>query len=64
MFSFFSNFLGAIKEFFGFQRLRLELKNTKEMKDAKGRQKDQDTKDAINKAIKEKNEDEIRKALS
>jgi hypothetical protein len=61
---FISNIFGAVKEFFGFQRQKLEHKNTKEMKDAETAQKTQDSKDAINKAIKEKDEEAIRKALS
>ena len=59
-----SNTLGAIKEFFGFQSKRLDLKNTQAMKEAEEAQKEQDKKDAINKAIIEKNEEEIRKGLS
>ena len=59
-----SNIFGAVKEFFGFQNKRLDLKNTQAMKDADAAQKEQDKKDAINKAIREKNEDEIRKGIS
>jgi hypothetical protein len=59
-----SNIFGAVKEFFGFQNKRLDLKNTQEMKNADAAQKEQDNKDAINKAIQEKNEDEIRKGIS
>lgn len=58
------NVFGAIKEFFSFQSKKLDLKNTQEMKDAEKAQNEQATKDKINQAIVEKNEDEIRKGIS
>lgn len=59
-----SNVFGALKEFFGFQSKRLDLKNTQDMKDAEKAQNEQATKDKINQAIVEKNEDEVRKGIS
>lgn len=59
-----ANLFGAVQQFFGFQSKRLDLKNTQDMKDADAAQKEQDQKDAINKAIAEKNKDEIIKGIS
>ncbi len=59
-----SNALGAVKEFFGFQSKKLDLKNTAEMKKGAVVQQEQALKDTANKAIANKDEDEIRKMLS
>lgn len=59
-----SNVFGAIKEFFGFQSKKLDLNNTVEMKKGAVLTKEQEAVDKTNKAIAEKDEDEIRKELS
>lgn len=59
-----SNVFGAIKEFFGFQSKKLDLNNTEEMKKSETLKKEQQAVDKTNKAIAEKDEDEIRKELS
>lgn len=59
-----SNIFGAVKEFFGFQSKKLDLKNAADVKNASVRQQEQDEVDATNKAIAKKDIDEIRKRLS
>ena len=59
-----SNLFGALKEFFGFQSKKLDLNNTKEMQVAAEKVNKQAEIDKINKAIAEKDVDEIRKNLS
>jgi len=59
-----SNIFGAIKEFFGFQSKKLDLKNTEEMKKGAKAEQEQNEQDLTNQAISRKDVNEIRKELS
>jgi len=59
-----SNGLGAIKEFFGFQRVKLERSNTPEMKGNAKAERDARIVDEARKDVAEGDEDAIRKGLS
>jgi hypothetical protein len=57
------NIFGAIKEFFGFQSKKLDLKNKEEIKKAKLNKVEQERIDRTNKEISDKKLNEIRKKL-
>lgn len=59
-----SNLFGAIKEVFGFQSKRLDLKNAQDVKDAAVRQAELDAVAKTEKAVAEKNTDELRKEIA
>jgi len=59
-----SNGFGFLKELFSFQRQKLELKNSPEMRDAAERAKEQERVDKVNKTTKDGDLDAIRKDLS
>lgn len=54
----------AVGEFFGFQRKRLELKNTVEMRKRAERQEEVKKVSEVEKAVADKDEERIRKELA
>lgn len=59
-----SNALGAVKELLGIQSKKITLKNAEDIKKAEILKEEQLQQDKVNKAIANKDEDEIRKAIS
>lgn len=59
-----SNALGATKELLGFQSKKLDLNNSPAMQKAAQAQSEVDAANKVEKAIAEKDVDEIRKQLS
>ena len=59
-----ANLFGAVKEIFGFQNKKMDLKNTPEMKKGVVLQQEQVQQDKINAVISKKDDDEMRKLLS
>lgn len=64
MFELIGNLFGAIKEFFGFQSKRLDLKNSAAMQQAAVNQTEASERDKTAKAIANHDENEIRKELA
>ncbi len=62
--AFAANLAGAVKEWFGFQGKRLDLKNAPDVKAARAAQDELDAEDKTRKAIAKKDTDEIRNELS
>lgn len=58
------NLFGAVKEFFGFQGKRLDLKNGAAMQQAAAAQTEAEARDKTAQAIAQKDTDEIRKELA
>lgn len=59
-----SNLAGAVKEFFGFQSKKLDLKNAADVKAAQAVQDEVDAGDETRKAIAKKDANEIRNEIS
>jgi hypothetical protein len=59
-----SNFLGVVKEWFGFQSKKLDLKNTAPMEAAKAAQVERDAVDKTNTAIAKGDANELEKELA
>lgn len=59
-----SNFFGAVKEFFGFQRQRDAEHNTPQMQAAASAATEQQQRDKTNQAVATKNTQEVRNELA
>jgi hypothetical protein len=58
------NIFGAVKEFFGFQSRKLDLKNKEDIKKSEISREEQRLQDETNKLIAQKKLEEIRKQIS
>jgi hypothetical protein len=59
-----SNLVGAVKEFFGFQSKKLDLRNAADVKAAAANQDEAKARDVTSQAIAKKDTDEIRRELA